>query len=437
MSSSHERRVALASLVGGSIEYYEFFIYGLSASLVFTKLFFPSFDSLAGTLLSLSTFAIAFLARPLGGWIFGHFGDRLGRKSVLILTLVGMGGATTLVGLLPGYDSIGVAAPILLVLLRVVQGISVGGETPGGFLLTFEHTERGGRPGLFTGAVSTGNVCGLLLANGAFFLVTLLPEHQYLTWGWRLPFLFSAVLVGVGVYIRGRLPESPEFTSVKARGEVSANPALEIIREHPGRFVGVVLVTIPQSVFFYVASVFSFSYAKTVGVSSSTVSLVVMSICPLMIVVMPFAGWLGDRTGRPRTIFGVGLLIMAASPFVWFPLFGTKQPALLFAGFALLLGGFAVNYGVQGMYYPRLFPPHLRYTGIAVSVAVGGVLGGAFAPVIALWLLSTSGSWVPVALYMTATALIAAVTTLVLRPRQAEQAPFASVTDAVGASHGR
>lgn len=419
MASPQEKRVALASLIGGSIEYYEFFVYGLSASLVFGKLFFPSFDPVAGTLLSLSTFAIAFLARPVGGWIFGHFGDRIGRRRVLILTLVGMGVATALVGVLPTYGAVGVAAPVSLVVLRVLQGISVGGETTGGFLMTFEHTKEGGRPGLFTGTVSTGNVCGLLLANGAFFLVTLLPDDQYRTWGWRLPFLFSTVLVGVGLYVRNRLAESPEFEAVRARGRVSRNPAFEVLRRRPGTFVGLILVTVPQSVNFYVASVFSFAYAKTVGVAASTVSVVVMTICAVLIVAMPVVGWLADRTGRTKMIFGVGMAVMAVSPFVWFPLFDTGRTGLIFVGFALLMGGFAINYGTQGLFYPPLFPAHLRYSGIGLSVAIGGVLGGAFAPVVAIWLLGRFDSWVPIAGYMSATALIGTVVALALRPRDA------------------
>ncbi|WP_067678937.1 MFS transporter [Nocardia miyunensis] len=415
-SRSHQRRVALASLIGSSVEYYEFFIYGLSASLVFGKLFFPSVDPVAGTLLSLSTFGVAFLARPIGGWLLGHFGDRIGRRTVLVLTLVGMGGATTLVGLLPGYNTIGIAAPIMLVVLRVIQGLAVAGGTTGGFLLTYEHTESGGRRGLFTGAVSTGSLVGLLLANGAFFLVNLLPKDQFMLWGWRLPFIASIALVGVGLYIRNRLAESPDFTEAKDSGQVSSNPALEVIREHPLRFVGLVLVTVPQSIFFYLGSVFSLSYAPKVGVSSTTVSLLVMVICALLVFVMPLFGWIGDRTSRPRAVFAGGMVVMVIAPFVWFSLFGTRNPVLLFIGFALLLGGFAVNYSVQGMYYPQLFPPHLRYTAIGVSSAVGNVLGGAFAPLIAVWLMNSSGSWVPVAGYMTAVATLALVITLFLRP---------------------
>jgi MFS family permease len=415
MASGQERRVALASLIGGSVEYYEFFIYGLSASLVFNREFFPSFSPAAGTLLSLSTFAIAFIARPIGAWLFGHFGDRAGRKSMLILTLIGMGGATTLVGALPGYATIGVWAPILLIVLRVVQGLSVAGESSGGFLLTFEHSERGGRPGFFTGTVSTGNIWGLLLSNGVFALVNLLPKGQFDAWGWRLPFLFSAVLVGVGLYVRSRLTESPGFQQVREAGNVSRNPALDVLRRHPGNFIALILVTIPQSVYFYIVSVFALTYTARTHVSASTVSLVVTIISAALLFVMPLTGWIADRNGRPRAVFAAGLVIMAVAPFIWFPLFDSGNLALVFVGFAVILGGFAANYGTQGMLYPPLFPPHLRYTATAISVAVGGVLGGAIAPLIATWLLDAFGTWVPIAVYMTLTAVIALAATALLR----------------------
>ncbi|HEY1702501.1 MAG TPA: MFS transporter [Trebonia sp.] len=426
MASAQERRVALASLIGGSVEYYEFFIYGLSASLVFGREFFPTFSPAAGTLLSLSTFAIAFIARPVGGWLFGHYGDRIGRKTMLILTLAGMGGATTLVGLMPGYTTIGVWAPILLVVLRIVQGLSVAGESSGGFLLTFEHSERGGRPGLFTGTVSTGNIWGLLLSNGVFALVNLLPKGQFDAWGWRLPFLSSAVLVAIGLYVRSKLSESPGFQRIKDRGQVSRNPALDVLRQHPGNFIGIILVTIPQSVYFYIASVFALTYTTRTHVTASTISLVVTIISAALLFVMPLVGWIADRNGRPRTVFGIGLVIMAVTPFLWFPLFDSGNLALVFVGFALLLGGFAANYGTQGMLYPPLFAPHLRYTATAISVAVGGVLGGAIAPLIAIWLLDSFGTWVPIAVYMTLTAVIALVATAFLRvyvPPQAMPAP--------------
>jgi MFS family permease len=426
MASRQVRRATLASLIGGSIEWYEFFIYGLSASLVFGREFFPSFSPAAGTLLSLSTFAIAFVVRPFGGWLFGHYGDRIGRKTVLILTLVGMGGATTLVGLLPGYDTIGVWAPVLLVVLRIVQGVSVGGETPGGFLLTFEHSERTGRVGLLTGTVSTGNIWGLLLSNGAFSLVNLLPRAQFDAWGWRLPFLFSAVLVAIGLYVRSRLEETPDFQEIKDRGQVSRNPALDVLRQHPGNFIGVILVTIPQSVYFYMPSVFALTYAARTHVTASTVSLVVTITSATVLFVMPALGWLADRNGRPRAIFATGLVIMVVSPFLWFPMFDSGNLALVYVGFALMFGGFAANYGTQGMLYPTLFAPHLRYTATAVSVQIGAVLGGAVAPLLAIWLLNAFGNWVPVAVYMALTAVIALIATAFLRvyvPAQTTQAP--------------
>jgi MFS family permease len=326
-----------------------------------------------------------------------------------------MGGATTLVGLMPGYTTIGVWAPILLVVLRIVQGLSVAGESSGGFLLTFEHSERGGRPGLFTGTVSTGNIWGLLLSNGVFALVNLLPKGQFDAWGWRLPFLFSAVLVAIGLYVRSKLAESPGFQRIKDRGQVSRNPALDVLRQHPGNFIAIILVTIPQSVYFYIASVFALTYTTRTHVTASTISLVVTIISAALLFVMPLVGWIADRNGRPRTVFGVGLVIMAVAPFIWFPLFDSGNLALVFVGFALLLGGFAANYGTQGMLYPPLFAPHLRYTATAISVAVGGVLGGAIAPLLAIWLLDSFGTWVPIAAYMTLTALIALVATAFLR----------------------
>ncbi|MCG7205127.1 MFS transporter [Streptomyces arenae] len=422
MARSHATRVTLASLIGGSIEYYEFFIYGLSASLVFSKLFFPSFDSFVGTLLSLSTFGLAFLARPLGGWLAGHFGDRIGRKTVMMATLIGMGGATTLVGLLPTYGTVGVAAPILLIVLRIVQGISVAGETTGGFLLTFEHTRGGKRPGLLTGLVSTGNVCGLLLANGVFLLAHMLPDDQFMSWGWRLPFLFSAVLVGVGLYVRSRLEESPDFETVREDGAVAARPAIEVIRRHPGAFLGLILMTVPQSIYFYMASVFAFTYAETVEVSTGLVNVMVMITSALLILVMPFFGSVADRTGRPKTIFAIGMAMMVIAPFVWFPLFDTGNAALIFPAFLLLLGGFGISYGTQGVLFPSLLPPHLRYSGIGIGVALGGVFGGAFAPLIALALFDHFDSWLPVALYMSGTAVLGLVATLLMRVRGADTA---------------
>ncbi|MFG3522781.1 MFS transporter [Nocardia nova] len=417
MSSTTESRrqpirSVAASLIGNSVEYYEFFIYGLSASLVFGRLFFPSFDPIVGTLLSLSTFALAFLTRPIGGWVFGHFGDRLGRKTVLAFTLSAMGGATALIGVLPTYDQIGVAAPILLTVLRFIQGFSLGGETSGGYLMTYEHASRE-RKGLLTGIVSTGNVIGLLLANGANFLVTSLPEHQYLTWGWRLPFLFSVVLVGVGVYIRSKLNESPDFAEVKVEGKVSKSPPIELIRKHPRALLGFALTTAPMSIAFYLASVFSFTYGKSHGIKGSEISVVVMITAAALAFAMPMCGWLADRFGAKK-VFLSGQLVTMITPFIWFPLFCSGSLAVMCAGFMIFLAGYAAYGGSLGRFYSSMFRTSLRYSGMALGQAAAGLVGGAFAPMIATSLLRSYGSWLPIALYMSGAAVVGTIVTILL-----------------------
>ncbi|MFE3956022.1 MFS transporter [Nocardia sp. NPDC059091] len=402
-----------ASLIGNSIEYYEFFIYGLSASLVFGKLFFPSFDPMVGTLLSLSTFALAFLTRPIGGWVFGHFGDRLGRKAVLVFTLSAMGGATALIGVLPTYDQIGIAAPILLTVLRFIQGFSLGGETSGGYLMTYEHANQGHK-GLFTGIVSTGNVVGLLLANAVNFLVTSLPESQYMSWGWRLPFLFSVALVGVGIFVRSKLAESPDFAVVQARGQISKSPPIELIHRQPRALLGFALTTAPMSIAFYLASVFSFTYGKGHGIRGSDISVAVMITAAVLILGMPLCGWLADYFGA-KQVFLSGQVLTVVTPFIWFPLFNSGSLAMLYAGFVIFLLGYAAYGGSMGLFYPSLFRANLRYSGMALGQAAAGLVGGAFAPMIATSLLRSFNSWVPIAVYIAVAALIGSVMTVFMR----------------------
>jgi MFS family permease len=423
--SPQARKVVAASLLGNTIEYYEFFIYGLCASLIFNKLFFPSFDPVVGTLLSLTTFAIAFVARPIGGWAAGHFGDRLGRRSMLVMTLSGMGLATTLIGLLPTYDTIGIAAPIMLTVLRFLQGFSLGGEASGGFLMALEHA-RGSKRGLFTGIVGTGNVCGLLLANGVFLAVSQLPESQLLSWGWRIPFLFSAVLVAVALYIRLHLEESPVFQAAQDSGAVSESPSRELFRDHWRQVIGVALANMPTNVIFYLGSVFALGYATSVGANRSTVLAVVMVTSAVLIVAMPYFGSLGDRVDRKKILL-VGITLMAVTPFIFFPLIGTGEPLLMLVGFLALFAGFAANYGALNAFLPHQFPARLRYSGVAIGTNIGGVFGGALAPIIATALLGRFHSWVPIALYLLVIMVAAAVATALLRER-----PDA-LDDAIGA----
>ncbi|MFG2282364.1 MFS transporter [Streptomyces asoensis] len=409
------RRAVLSSLIGNSIEFYEFLIYGSFSSLYFGKLFFPSFSPTAGTLLSLSTFGVAFVGRPLGAFVFGHFGDRLGRRTTLITTLTVMGGATVLIGLLPTYATIGVAAPVLLTVLRFVQGFSLGGESSGGFLMALESA-RPGRRGLLTAVVGTGNAWGLLLANGVLLLVTRLPERQVLSWGWRLPFLFSAVLVVFALRVRLRLAETPEFQRVRAEGAVRSVPALELLSRHGLVTLCASLSALPMFLVFYLGSVFSLKYASTVHVGRAQMLTLLAGSCVFLILAMPFFGRLGDRRGR-KAVFVGGIVVMTVAPFAWFPLLGTGSFPLMALGFLVLFAGFAANYGVQGAFYPQLFPTALRYSGMSVSYNVGGLLGGAVSPLVATSLLGRYHSWIPIACYMAAAGVIGLAASLFLRER--------------------
>jgi MFS family permease len=270
------KRVAMACLVGTAIEWYDFFIYGTASALILPKLFFPSLDPAAGALLSYSTFALAFIVRPIGGLIFGHFGDRVGRKALLVTTVILMGTATTLIGLLPTYASIGVAAPLLLVVLRVLQGISVGGEYGGAVLMAVEHSEPG-RRGYRGSWVQMGSPAGLILANAAFLLVTQLPGDALLDWGWRIPFLLGSVLLIVGLIIRLRIPESPRFEEVKQDGDIAKVPALVVLRDYPGRVLLTAGAYVGTGVVFYGSSIFGLSYGvEKLGFTRSEVLAIVL-----------------------------------------------------------------------------------------------------------------------------------------------------------------
>jgi MFS family permease len=416
-SEGQRRRAVLSSLIGNSIEFYEFLIYGSFSSLYFNKLFFPSFAPTTGTLLSLSTFAVAFVGRPLGALVFGHFGDRMGRKTTLITTLTVMGGATVVIGLLPTYGTIGIAAPILLTVLRFVQGCSLGGESSGGFLMALENAEPD-RRGFLTAVVGTGNAWGLLLANGVLLLVTALPDRQVLAWGWRLPFLVSALLVAFALRVRLRLAETPEFEQVKSKGAVRSVPAVEIMARHGLVTLCASLSALPMFLVFYLGSVFSLKYASTVHVGRSEMLTLLAVSCVFLIVAMPYFGRLGDRRDR-KTVFVGGIVVMTAAPFAWFPLLGTGSFPLMALGFLVLFAGFAANYGVQGAFYPQLFPAALRYSGMSISYNVGGLLGGAVSPLVATSLLGRYHSWTPIALYMAAAGVVGLVASLFLRERTA------------------
>lgn len=397
-------RVVAASLTGTVIEWYEFFIYGTSSALVFSKLFFPNYDSFVGTLLSLSTFAIAFVARPVGAAVVGHYGDRVGRKTLLIVTLCMMGGATFLMGLLPTYASIGIAAPIALVVLRLIQGVSLGGEYGGAVLMSVEHAEPK-RRGLFGGIINTGASCGLILATAVFFVLSYLPEESFMAWGWRVPFLLSAVLLVLGLVIRLKIAESPEFEQAKKRGKVQKLPLWTVITEHGGLVLLMAISYLPTGAVFYLSAVFSLSYGtETLGFSRSVMLGLVCGSNIVGIAGIVYGGALSDRISRQR-VFMLGALGMVFVPWIWFFMMGTANLWVMFLAYLVLFAPFCLSYGAMPAYYAQVFPVHIRYSGMSVGYGIGTVLGAGLSPLIATALLGTDDNWPAVAMFLSVLAL--------------------------------
>ncbi|MGB3482042.1 MAG: MFS transporter [Mycobacterium sp.] len=401
---NQSRRVALSSLAGTTIEWYEFFIYAIAAALVFDKLFFPNFDPVVGRILSLSTFTIAFIARPVGAAVFGHFGDRIGRKKLLVITLSVMGGATVLIGVLPTYDQIGVAAPILLAALRFAQGFSLGGEYSGAVLMSVEHAPAKKR-GMLSSIVNTGSALGLMLANLAFLLLERLPDEAFLSYGWRIPFLLAGVLVFFGLFIRVSLDESPEFQKVAANGNIVKMPVKVVLTRYPKLVVLMALSYLSIGTVFYVLTVFSISYGtEQIDVEESLILRVILLSTIFIVIGIPFFGWLSDRIGR-RRIFLAGVVGMAVLPWAWFVMFNSGNPVVVFLGFLLIFIPYCANYGTMPAYFSLVFPPEVRYTGLAIGYTLG-TLVTSMAPIVATYLMSKTGAWQSIAIYMTVSGIV-------------------------------
>ena len=387
------RPVILASFIGTTIEWYDFFLYGTAAALVFGRLFFPNADPLVGTLSAFGTFAVGFVARPLGGIIFGHYGDRLGRRSMLIYSLVIMGVATFLIGMLPTYASIGVWAPILLVVLRCGQGIGVGGEWGGAVLLAVEHSPKD-RRGLSGSWPQMGVPAGLFLSTVVFGLFsTQLTEPQFLSWGWRVPFLLSVALVAVGLFIRLRILETPAFTALQQTGRREARPLMTAVRDYRKNMLLAMGMRVAENGLFYVYTVFVLSYGPAqLGLSRSTMLLGVTLAALTGLVAIPFFGALSDRIGRrPVYLFGAAFSLAYAFPFFW--LLSMRSPMI--AWLAIVLGvafGHDAMYGPQAAYFSELFGANVRYSGASVSYQLSSVVTGGLAPFIATALLASWGS---------------------------------------------
>lgn len=404
--SSSIRQVMLAAFIGTTIEWYDFVIYGTAAAIVFNQLFFPSFDPLVGTLAAFSTFAVGFIARPIGGIVFGHFGDKIGRKTMLVMSLLLMGGATFLVGLLPTYATIGVWAPILLVTFRFMQGIAVGGEWGGAVLLAVEYAPDN-RRGLFGSLPQMGGSAGLLLATGVFAIFAALPDEQFIAWGWRVPFLLSIILVAFGLFIRLRIMETPAFAEVKETGTEARFPILDVLRLHPKNVLLAGGALLSNYGAFYIITTFMLAYIPSqVGLSRSVVLNGVLIVAALDLIAVPIFAALSDRLGR-RPVYAAGAAgtLLFAFPLFW--LVNTGQTLLVYLGMGIAIVIHSAMFGPAAALCAELFGTKVRYSGASLGYQIAAVVGGGFTPLIATALLAwASGAAWPVALYLIAMTLI-------------------------------
>ncbi|MGY6126876.1 MFS transporter (plasmid) [Paraburkholderia strydomiana] len=412
---SQMRTIMMSSVVGTTVEWYDFLLYGVAAALIFNKLFFPAFNPLVGTLASLASFAAGFIARPLGGAIFGHFGDRVGRKTMLTITMFMMGGATFMIGLLPTYSQIGIWAPICLVTLRILQGIGLGGEWGGAALMVVEHAPTN-RRGWFGGVVQVGFPLGIVLSTAIFAVVSHLPEADFMAWGWRLPFLISIGLVVVGLIIRLRVSESPEFLKSVKDGEPIKIPILEVFRSYKQSFFVSVGLKISEVAWVYLLSVFVVLYGtRTVGIPRSVMLNGVLIAAAIEFVTVPLAGYLSDIFGRrPLYFFGSVCTIISAWPL--FYLVHTGDATVVICTMAVCMSlGHAMLFGPQAAFIPELFGTKVRYSGASLGVQVAAAIGGGLTPMIATSLFASTGRIESVAALMVMLGVITFVATFVAK----------------------
>jgi MHS family shikimate/dehydroshikimate transporter-like MFS transporter len=405
------RTVALASLIGTTIEWYDFFLYGTAAALVFNRLYFPTFDPLAGTLAAFGTYAVGFVARPIGGVVIGHYGDRIGRKSMLILTLIIMGVATFGIGLLPTYAQIGPWAPVALVVLRLAQGFGVGGEWGGAVLMAVEHAPPGAR-GFYGSWPQIGVPAGLLLSTAVFARFARLPEEQFLSWGWRVPFLLSILLVGVGLIIRVRVLETPAFTRVKAARTEARRPIVEVLRTHPKEVLLAMGLRFAENGAFYIYTVFVLVYGtQKAGIHRQTVLNGILIAAACALVAIPVCGALSDRVGRrPVYLFGACVTGLFAYPLFWLLDTGST-PLVWLALVVALVFAHSPMYGPQAAFLCELFGTRVRYSGASLGSQLASVIAGGLSPFIATALLPYGRG--ALASYIIAMAVVTIVAVLV------------------------
>jgi len=423
------RLAALSSVVGTSIEWYDFFLYGTASAIVFPEVFFPHSSSYSGTLESFATYAVGFAARPVGAAIFGHWGDRLGRKATLIITLLMMGIASALVGVLPGAVSIGVAAPILLVVLRVLQGIAVGGEWSGSVLLSMEWGNQR-RRGLMASWPQVGVPIGLLLGTGMMTAIALAAEGAFKAWAWRIPFLVSLVLVAVGLWIRLKVMETPLFSQLTARQAVAKVPVAEVVRSHWKEIIYSAFLRMSEQAPFYLYTTFALTYIKThLGLAQSLALGAVSVAAAFELFLIPTFGHLSDRLGR-RRVYVSGAVLIAIVAFPSFALLNTKTAGLVIIAIVLMAIAHSIQYGPQAAYIAESFPTRLGYAGSGMGYQLASLIAGGPAPLLATWMLPNFG-WQAICVYIIACAVITLVAAWLLPDRS--KADLATATP-VGAA---
>ncbi|WP_221563189.1 MFS transporter [Alkalihalobacillus sp. TS-13] len=422
MEKKQIRRVLIASLVGSSIEWFDYFLYGTVAALVFNQLFFVNEDPTVGLLLSYASFALAFFIRPFGGVIFSHIGDRIGRKKTLVLTLSLMGAATFAMGILPTYQAIGIWAPILLITLRLIQGLGIGGEWGGALLLAFEYAPEEKR-GLFGAIPQMGVTIGMLLGTIALSIISLLPEGSFITWGWRVPFLMSALLVIFGLWIRKGIDETPAFKQVKESGEVPKLPIVETLKNYWREVLIAIGAKVVETAPFYIFSTFVVSYATgNLGYSRTATLNAVMIATVITTILIPIMGRLSDQFGR-RKMYMIGAIGMALFAFPYFWMLQQQNVVLLVVATVIGLGIiWAPITAVLGTMFSEIFDAKIRYTGISLGYQIGAALAGGTAPLVATALLATfNNSYVPVAIYIIFTAIISLAAIWAVKTRKHKQ----------------
>ena len=419
-------------MIGTTVEWYDFFIFGIASALVFGQLFFPNVSELAGTLAAFATFAVGFIARPVGGLVFGHFGDRIGRKTMLVVTITMMGLATFAMGLMPTFSVIGIWAPILMVALRFVQGMAVGGEWGGAVLMAVEHSEKN-RRGFFGSFPQVGSAVGGLMATGMFVLMQQLPEEDFVAWGWRVPFLISIVLVGVGLFIRLRIMESPVFTQVKETRSTVKVPVVELLRKDSRNVLLAAGMYLGHGVAFYALTVFTLAYTSSeYGVAENRYLVGVTIAGAVQILTIPAMGLLSDRLGRrPVMIFGTLFIAAFAIPLNFMITSQTTVLMWLAVVIIICIGHNAV-YSPTAALYSEMFPAHVRYSGASIGYQLGGAIAG-FVPLIATALVAAAGgAYWPIPAMIATAALIGFVCVLLVRPVAEDEAEPTEQTPPAG-----